>query len=77
MRDMFVNPDRSIRRQRAIIADPRNDENLAVSQLHLAFVRFRNTVVDEGRHHLIEVADREAVFLWARRIVNWHYQWIV
>src|SRR5215216_861168 len=31
----------------AIIGDPRNDENLIVSQLHLAFLKFHNAVVDE------------------------------
>ena len=30
----------------AIIPDPRNDENLAVAQTHLAFIRFHNRVVD-------------------------------
>ncbi|HEY8213950.1 MAG TPA: hypothetical protein VIG36_07465, partial [Methylocystis sp.] len=30
----------------AIIADPRNDENLIVSQLHTAILRFHNAVVD-------------------------------
>src|SRR6266536_1279728 len=31
---------------RALIADPRNDENLIVSQLHLAFLKYHNKVVD-------------------------------
>ncbi len=30
----------------AIIGDPRNDENLIVSQLHLAFIKFHNAAVD-------------------------------
>ena len=30
----------------AIIPDPRNDENLAVAQTHLAMIRFHNRVVD-------------------------------
>ena len=30
----------------AIIPDPRNDENLAVAQIHCAFIRFHNRVVD-------------------------------
>ena len=30
----------------ALIPDPRNDENLAVAQTHLAFIRFHNRVVD-------------------------------
>ena len=31
---------------RALIGDPRNDENLIVSQLHLLFIRFHNAVVE-------------------------------
>ena len=33
-------------KRKAIIPDPRNDENLAVAQTHLAFIRFHNRVVD-------------------------------
>ena len=33
-------------RRRAVIPDKRNDENLAVAQTHLAFMRFHNRVVD-------------------------------
>ena len=50
----------------AIIGDPRNDENLIVSQLHLAFLKAHNRLVDEGN-------DFEA----ARRILRQHYQHIV
>ncbi|AHK79454.1 peroxidase [Ectothiorhodospira haloalkaliphila] len=52
----------------AVIGDPRNDENLIVSQLHLAFARFHNHVFDEE-------AGRD--FEEAQRLVRWHYQWIV
>ena len=33
-------------RRKAVIADERNDDNLAVAQTHLAFIRFHNRVVD-------------------------------
>ena len=33
-------------RRRPLIPDPRNDENLAVAQTHLAFIRFHNRVLD-------------------------------
>ncbi|GAB3559671.1 heme peroxidase family protein [Actinopolyspora lacussalsi] len=33
----------------ALIGDPRNDENLIISQLHLAFAKFHNRIVDELR----------------------------
>ncbi|MFW6069348.1 MAG: peroxidase family protein [Chloroflexota bacterium] len=32
---------------RAVIGDPRNDENIIVNQLHLAFISYHNAVVDE------------------------------
>ncbi|MFP2932357.1 peroxidase family protein [Pyxidicoccus sp. 3LG] len=60
---------------RALIGDPRNDENLIVGQLHLAFLKFHNAVVD----HVIAkggVSPGE-VFAEAQRLVRWHYQWIV
>ncbi len=59
---------------RALIGDPRNDENLIVSQLHLAFLKFHNKVVDDNS--LAGLADNKR-FDEARRIVRWHYQWIV
>src|SRR3954454_11988032 len=34
---------------RALIGDPRNDENLIVSQLQVAFINFHNAVVTRGR----------------------------
>ena len=33
-------------KRKAVIPDSRNDENLAVAQTHLAFIRFHNRVVD-------------------------------
>ena len=58
----------------ALIGDPRNDENLIVSQLHLAMLRFHNAVVEEIRPNL---SARETLFEAAQRLVRWHYQWIV
>jgi hypothetical protein len=56
---------------RALIGDPRNDENRIVAQLHAIFLRFHNRVVHKmgGRKH---VSFREA-----REQVRWHYQWIL
>jgi hypothetical protein len=56
---------------RALIGDPRNDENRIVAQLHAIFLRFHNRVVHEmgGNQH---VSFREA-----REQVRWHYQWIL
>jgi len=65
----------------ALIGDPRNDENLIVSQLHLAFLKFHNEIVDfldglalaQG----YPPADRLDTFLAAQRLARWHYQWVV
>ncbi len=60
----------------AIIGDPRNDENLAVAQMHLAFIKFHNRVVESiarDRPHLAPAFLFEA----ARASVVRHYQWIV
>jgi hypothetical protein len=57
----------------AVIADPRNDENLIISQLQLLFLRFHNRVVDE----LEPRVHPSVLFEEAQRVVRWHYQWIV
>ncbi len=59
----------------AIIGDPRNDENLIVSQLHLALLKFHNALVDHVRAG--GVTDPNAAFDEAQRLARWHYQWIV
>jgi hypothetical protein len=68
-------------RTRAFIGDLRNDENLIVAQLHHAFLRFHNGVVDaiEGDREGYGVAadDEKAVFERAQQIVRYTYQWIV
>ena len=58
----------------AIIADPRNDQTLIILQLHVAFQKFHNRLVDVLRSQGIP---RAAVFEAARRLARWHYQWIV
>jgi hypothetical protein len=57
----------------AVIGDPRNDENLIVSQFQMAMLRFHNAVVD------IVVASGFTgdIFVEAKRIVTHHYQWAV
>lgn len=62
--------------KRAIIGDKRNDENLAVAQTHLAFLKFHNAVVEKmakDHPHL----PNEALFKAARTEVVLHYQSIV
>ena len=60
-------------KRKAIIPDPRNDENLAVAQTHLAFIRFHNRVVDT----LPASVPPALRFATAREIVTKHYQWMV
>ena len=81
---------------RAVIADRRNDENLMISGLQVAFLLFHNRVVDilrdDGQDWRLADAlaergfslpgreeddRRRAVFLAARQLVTWHYQWII
>jgi hypothetical protein len=61
------------KKRKAIIPDARNDENLAVAQTHLAFIRFHNRVVDTLPGS-VPPAQR---FDTAREIVVKHYQWML
>ena len=72
----FAGPDlpRGQGDPRALIGDPRNDENLVVSQLQSTVLRFHNVVVDKVRADGFEGDD---AFKEAQRRVRWHYQWIV
>jgi hypothetical protein len=62
--------------ERATIGDPRNDENLIVSQLQSAFIRFHNAVLTETGNDNLHLSTGE-VFKLAQQIVRWHYQWVV
>jgi Animal haem peroxidase len=53
---------------RALLGDPRNDENVIVSQLHASVLRFHNRVAD---------VMSGASFVDVQRMVRWHYQWAV
>jgi len=59
---------------RAIIGDPRNDENLIIVQFHKAVAQFHNRIVDYARSQGIRT---EWLFETARRLTRWHYQWAV
>ena len=61
------------KKRKAIIPDPRNDENLAVAQTHTAMIRFHNRVVDT---QLGSVPPAQK-FDKAREIVTKHYQWMI
>jgi hypothetical protein len=56
---------------RALIGDPRNDENRILAQLHTLFLRFHNKLADR-------LAGRPGgSFEEVRRLVRWHYQWVL
>lgn len=61
---------------RAILGDPRNDENIMLSQLHAAFLLFHNKAVDYVKSRNRR-ADDDEVFEDARRLTRWHYQWMI
>jgi hypothetical protein len=61
------------KKRKAIIPDPRNDENLAVAQTHTAMIRFHNRVVDTQ----LGAVPPAQKFAKAREIVTKHYQWMV
>lgn len=68
----------------AVIADPRNDENLMIAGLHAAFLLFHNRVVDVLSKNPIRLVDTRGnrndsgeLFLRARRMTTWHYQWMI
>ncbi|MBJ7450707.1 MAG: hypothetical protein JHC71_01330 [Blastococcus sp.] len=50
----------------AYLGDPRNDENLIVAQLHVAFLRLHNKLRDQGQ-----------TFEQAQQQIRWHYQWLI
>lgn len=50
----------------ALIGDKRDDENLVIAQLHVAFLRAHNAIAAQGH-----------TFDEARKILRRHYQWLV
>jgi Animal haem peroxidase len=57
----------------ALVGDPRNDENLAVAQTHVAFIKFHNRVVDA----LAPTCPPDKLFDRARDEVVRHFQWLI
>jgi hypothetical protein len=50
----------------AFVGDPRNDENLIISQMQMAFIKLHNHFMDS-----------EHDFTRARQQTRWHFQWVV
>lgn len=59
-----------------LIGDRRNDENLIVAQLHVAFLKFHNAAVDWVRANEPYRTGTIEVFRRARDLVRFHYQWL-
>jgi Animal haem peroxidase len=61
-------PRNNAKPARALIGDPRNDENSIVSQFQGLMLRFHNRVVDDNPG-----LDLPAL----QQIVRWHYEWVI
>lgn len=64
----------------ALAGDPRQEENLVLAQLHVAFLKLHNLVIGDeamltSSPHYRRQAESD--FAAARRAVSWHYQWLV
>lgn len=70
-----VNPDDVPRHanNRALLGDPRNDENIFLSQMHLLFLRFHNQLLEP----VVDAQNGRERFAAAQREARFHYQWIV
>jgi hypothetical protein len=75
-RVLFRLSDGSLNLSRAIIGDSRNDDSLMLAQLHLAFLRFHNRMVQAWPKPRT-AGDENEVFNWARAQVRRVYQWLV
>lgn len=70
-----LTPPRDLPRcnRQAIIGDPRNDENMALAQTHVAFILFHNEIVKQ----LSQRYSGKTLFDKAREQVIRHFQWII
>jgi hypothetical protein len=77
--------DLPIRRGRVLIGDlqdTRNVDNLLLRQLHVLFLKFHNEAVHQLQTNpelkgLADSLGQGTLFERARRLVCWHYQWII
>lgn len=73
----FLDGDENLIPQRAVIGDARNDENLNIAQLQVAFLRFHNRTVDWLRESGMAEYGSDKLFRQARQLLKWHYQWLI
>lgn len=64
-------------RTRALIGDMRNDENLFVAQVHLAWLRLHNAIVDACTDQAVIDSGSDALYEYAKQRTRWVYQWVV
>ena len=73
---LFEDLPRNPTTKAAIIADPRNDENMMISGIQAAMLKFHNNAVDLVRAQYPRINNYNA-FHRARRLAIWHYQWMI
>jgi hypothetical protein len=63
----------------AEVVDSRSDENLIISQIHVLFAKLHNQLLKLGGSHpeLLKGVPGKDAFEKTRRLVTWHYQWII
>lgn len=61
---------------RAVIGDPRNDENSIVCNIQIAFISFHNAVVKFLNKKQPDLSGQD-LFVAARKLVRWTYQQII
>ncbi len=63
----------------ACLVDPRNDENLIVAQIHVLMSKFYNRILAllRRRPELSAGPVDASLAAQARRLVTWHYQWLI
>jgi hypothetical protein len=66
------------RQGNAVVAESRNDENVVIAQMQVALLSFHNAVTDYlAAQPAYRGAAAQRIFDDARRLVTWHYQWII
>jgi hypothetical protein len=64
------------------LQDTRNVDNLVLRQLHVLFLKFHNEAIRQLQINpeiksMADALGQGSVFERARRLVSWHYQWII
>ena len=76
LKSVFFDQYDKIIPQRALIGDSRNDNNLILAQLHLAFLRFHNHAADWLKSNRQDKKEKK-LFSSTQALVRKHYQWLI